>query len=325
VLVELRLVEQRYAAVLEVINDAASVSDVAFRFGVTRQTVHRWLRRYAVEGLAGLADGSAKPLSCPHQMPVEVEARIVELRRLQPGWGQRTIRFRLEADRVDPLPSLSAIYRCLVRHQLIVPEARRRKKGDYRRWERSRSMELWQMDVVGGVRLVNGWKASIVSGIDDHSRFIISAHVVERATARPVCEALTNAMRTHGLPRGFDGQRQSVHRSAKPRPSSMVGCMKTTTIAAIKALVMLCRGNDSDSPPPSRRCRSNRRWSRRRRAGLGGPARSVSLRCCIRSGCGSTVKPSTSLLLTAWCRSTIKASSSRRTRNVIGQPRRSRR
>ena len=40
---------------------------------------------------------------------------------------------------------------------------------------------------------------SIVSGIDDHSRFIISAHVVERATARPVCEALTNAMRAHGV------------------------------------------------------------------------------------------------------------------------------
>lgn len=56
------------------------------------------------------------------------------------------------------------------------------------------------MDVVGGVRLVNGWKVSIVSGIDDHSRFIISAHVVERATARPVCEALTKAMRAFGVP-----------------------------------------------------------------------------------------------------------------------------
>jgi len=66
---ELGLVEQRYAAVLAVINDAESVTDVAFRFGVTRQTVHRWLRRYADEGLAGLVDGSAKPLSCPHQMP----------------------------------------------------------------------------------------------------------------------------------------------------------------------------------------------------------------------------------------------------------------
>ncbi|HSP30122.1 MAG TPA: helix-turn-helix domain-containing protein, partial [Ilumatobacteraceae bacterium] len=200
-LMELGLVEQRYAAVLAVINEAESVTDVAFRFGVTRQTVHRWLRRYADEGLAGLVDGSAKPLSCPHQMPPEIEARIVELRRLQPGWGPRTIRFRLEAEQVVPLPSRSSIYRCLVRHGLIVPEARRRKKGDYRRWERSRAMELWQMDVVGGVQLVNGWKASIVSGVDDHSRFVISAHVVERATARPVCEALTKAMRAHGVPR----------------------------------------------------------------------------------------------------------------------------
>ena len=57
------------------------------------------------------------------------------------------------------------------------------------------------MDVVGGVQLVNGWKASIVSGVDDHSRFVISAHVVERATARPVCEALAKAMRSHGVPR----------------------------------------------------------------------------------------------------------------------------
>jgi transposase InsO family protein len=200
VLVELGLVELRYQAVLEVVNQGATVTDVAVRFGVTRQTVHRWLRRYAAKGLSGLADGSEKPLSCPHQMPPEVEARIVELRRSNPGWGPRTILFRLEAERVVPLPGRSSIYRCLVRHGLIEPDARRRKKADYKRWERSRSMELWQMDVVGGVRLVNGWKASIVSGIDDHSRFVISAHVVERATARPVCDALSKAMRTFGVP-----------------------------------------------------------------------------------------------------------------------------
>ena len=56
------------------------------------------------------------------------------------------------------------------------------------------------MDVVGGVVLADGWKASIVSGIDDHSRFCVSAHVVRRATARPVCDAFTKAMRTHGVP-----------------------------------------------------------------------------------------------------------------------------
>lgn len=61
-------------------------------------------------------------------------------------------------------------------------------------------MELWQMDIVGGVMLDDGWKASIVSGIDDHSRFIVSAHVVRRATARPVADALAKAMRTWGVP-----------------------------------------------------------------------------------------------------------------------------
>ena len=116
VLVELGVVEQRLQAVLEVINDGATVTDVARRNGVSRQTVHVWLRRYASDGLAGLVDGSAKPLSCPHQMPPEVEARIVELRREQPGWGPRSIGHQLDRDGVVPLPGRSSIYRCLVRH-----------------------------------------------------------------------------------------------------------------------------------------------------------------------------------------------------------------
>ena len=38
-LVEFGLVEQRFAAVMEVINDGQPVTDVARRFGVSRQTV----------------------------------------------------------------------------------------------------------------------------------------------------------------------------------------------------------------------------------------------------------------------------------------------
>jgi transposase InsO family protein len=199
VLVELGLVEQRYKAVLEVL-DGATVTDVARRNGVVRQTVHDWLRRYAAHGLAGLADGSSKPQSCPHQMTPEVEARILELRRAHPGWGPRTIGHRLGHDGVDPVPGRSSIYRCLVRHGLITPEARRKRRSDYKRWERSRAMELWQMDIVGGVRLTGGSEAKIVTGVDDHSRFCVSAHVVARATAQPTCDALALAMRRHGVP-----------------------------------------------------------------------------------------------------------------------------
>jgi transposase InsO family protein len=200
VLVELGLVEQRYKAVVEVLDGAASVTDVARRYGVGRQTVHVWLRRYADEGLAGLADRSTRPGSCPHQMAPAIEARIVEMRRLHPGWGPRTILSRLARVQVTPLPSRSAIYRALVRHQLIQPIPRRRRASDYKRWERGRAMELWQMDITLGVRMQDGSRPSIVTGIDDHSRYCVSAKVVERATARPVCDALLGAIHRHGVP-----------------------------------------------------------------------------------------------------------------------------
>jgi transposase InsO family protein len=199
VLVELALVEQRYRAVLEVL-DGATVTDVARRYGVVRQTVHGWLRKYATGGLAALADHSSRPASCPHQMEPTTEARIVEMRRLHPGWGPRTIRNQLLRAGVEPLPGRSSIYRALIRHQLIDPQRRRRKRDDYKRWERARAMELWQMDITGGVHLADGRVASIVTGIDDYSRFCVSAAVVLRATATPVCDALAAAMRRHGVP-----------------------------------------------------------------------------------------------------------------------------
>ena len=60
-IVELSVVEQRYQAVLAVIRDGESVSSVASRLSVSRQTVHAWLSRYEASGLAGLANRSHRP------------------------------------------------------------------------------------------------------------------------------------------------------------------------------------------------------------------------------------------------------------------------
>ena len=124
----------------------------------------------------------------------------MEMRWEHPGWGPRTIADRLGREGIDPVPGRSSIYRCLVRHGLITPQARRRKRTDYKRWERSRSMELWQMDIVGGVQFADGTEAKIVSGVDDHSRFCDLRACRARATARPTCDALALAMRRYGVP-----------------------------------------------------------------------------------------------------------------------------
>ncbi|MEU1706406.1 IS481 family transposase [Streptomyces sp. NPDC005706] len=204
-LVELSVVEQRYRAVLAVLA-GATVTEVAAQLGVSRQTVSGWKSRYEASGLAGLADRSRRPASCPHQASAEVEAAVCELRRKHPKWGPRRIAHVLErAGQVDPVPSRMTVYRILVRHGLVEPGVRRRKRSDYKRWQRDRPMQLWQMDIVGGVMLVNPvtgelTEAKIVTGVDDHSRYCVIASVVERATGRAVCAAFARALQRFGVP-----------------------------------------------------------------------------------------------------------------------------
>jgi transposase len=150
VLWELSVVEQRYNAVMEVLRDGKTVVEVADRYGVSRQAVHRWLRRYQDGGLDGLADRSHRPRRCPHQLPEAVEAVLVELSRTHPGWGRRRLGHELARREVKPLPSRATIYRALVRNGLVEPQARRRRRTAWRRWQRERPMQLWQMDVMGG-------------------------------------------------------------------------------------------------------------------------------------------------------------------------------
>jgi transposase InsO family protein len=198
VLVEISVVEQRYQAVLAVL-DGVSVAETASRFGVARQTVHRWLARYEAGGLAGLADRSHKPAGCPHQMSAEVTAQILEWRRRHRGWGPRRLVHEAVRAGLSPAPSRSAIYRALVRHGLIEQRPRRRAEK-WRRWERGSPMELWQFDVVGGIALADGVELKALTGVDDHARFCVSAALMARATSRSVCEAFAAAMRTYGVP-----------------------------------------------------------------------------------------------------------------------------
>jgi transposase len=124
VLWERSVVEQRDNAVLEVLEAGLPVTEVADRYGVSRQSVCTWMARYRAGragGLAGLADRSHRPNRCPHQLAAAVEAKVCELRRQHPRWGPQRLRDELERRGVQPLPSRMAIYRVLVRNQLIAP------------------------------------------------------------------------------------------------------------------------------------------------------------------------------------------------------------
>jgi transposase InsO family protein len=192
--------EQRYRAVLAV-EAGGRVGEVAFQFGVSRQSLHAWLVRYRADGLDGLADRSHRPASCAHQAPPEVEAAVCEMRRDHPRWGPTRIAFELGRDGCPGrVPSRATVYRILLRFGLVAGKKRRRGRDDYRRWQRDKPMELWQMDIVGGILLADGSEAKVVTGVDDHSRFCVIAKVVPRQTGRAVCAAFVEGLLRHGLP-----------------------------------------------------------------------------------------------------------------------------
>nr|WP_243418147.1 IS481 family transposase [Actinomycetospora cinnamomea] len=200
---DMSVVEQRYRAVLAV-QSGETAGVVAAQFGVSRQSVQNWLRRYRDDGLAGLVDQPRRPETSPSQTSVEVEALICEMRREHPRWGARRLAHELQQRGVSPVPSRTTVHRVLLRHGLVDPRPRRRRRSDYRRWQREAPMALWQLDIVGGVLVDDGaggtFEAKVVTGVDDHSRFCVIAAVVARATGRAVCLAFADALARWGVP-----------------------------------------------------------------------------------------------------------------------------
>ena len=215
-------VEHRYRAVMEVL-DGSPVSEVAVRYGVSRQSVYSWRDRYAAGGIDGLRDASRRPRTSPSRLPAETEALVCELRRAHPRWGARRIAFEAAQRGIDRAPSRATVHRVLERNGMVVPQVQRHKRK-YKRWQRETPMALWQLDLVGGIYLADGRECKLLSGIDDHSRFVVCAAVLAVPSGRAVADAFTAAMRTYGVPSEVltDNGKQFTGRFTKPRPAEVL-------------------------------------------------------------------------------------------------------
>jgi transposase InsO family protein len=215
-------VEHRYRAVMEVL-DGSPVSEVAVRYGVSRQSVYTWRDKYAAAGIDGLHDASRRPRTSPTRLPPETEALVCELRRAHPRWGARRIAYEAARRGMERAPSRATVHRVLERNGLVVPQAQRHKRK-YKRWQRETPMALWQLDLVGGIYLADGRECKLLSGIDDHSRFVVSAAVLAVPSGRAVADAFTAAMKTYGVPSEVltDNGKQFTGRFTKPRPAEVL-------------------------------------------------------------------------------------------------------
>ncbi len=173
-----------------------SPTAVAAQMGCSRQTVHKWVKRFAAEGAAGLEDRSCRPRSSPARTPAGVEKRICALRRRR-RWGPARIGAALGVDG-------STVHRVLCRHGLNRLSWIDRPTGQrVRRYEKAHPGELVHVDVkkVAKVPPGGGWRIHgrgspkakpkrrtrrgytyLHVAVDDHSRVAyVEAHDNERA------------------------------------------------------------------------------------------------------------------------------------------------
>ena len=194
-----RLMVQRVAA-------GWPAARVAEQLGVSRATVHKWLRRHAVGGDAALVDRSSRPARMPARIPAKIEKRVLTARRrrrrgavvlaAELGLNPSTVGRILARHRVPALATLDPITGQPVRSS--------RRSGN--RYEHDRPAAMIHVDVkkLGRVPAGGGWRLHgrdaavsvanrhkktkigydfVHTAIDDHSRLAYSEVLADEKDA----------------------------------------------------------------------------------------------------------------------------------------------
>jgi transposase-like protein len=141
----------------------ANIAELRRRFGISRKSAYKWLESFRQGGATGLEDRVRRPQYSPQRLPEAIRAQVLALRAEHPARGPRKLRRCLEDLGVRSLPVPSAISRWLHQAGCIAATASLARQR-YKRLERGRSNELWQMDFKGHFGLSCGGRCHPLAG-----------------------------------------------------------------------------------------------------------------------------------------------------------------
>jgi transposase-like protein len=112
---DLRSMSQKLEFVEKAAAVGANVAALCREYGISRQTGHKWIRRYRAQGYLGLVEQSRRPSSTPLATGEEIVVSILELKDRHPSYGPKKISLVL-ARKLGPIaPSRTTIARVLRR------------------------------------------------------------------------------------------------------------------------------------------------------------------------------------------------------------------
>ena len=199
------VMSQKMQMIVKYQSGEVDIAKLARHYGVSRQTVYKWLKRFGEEGPVGLQERSRRPHHQPHRVSDAIEEAILEARRERPLWGAPKLRAYLM--RTEPSvvwPAESTFGEILKRHGLTVAPARKRRACPHQEplLHCQEANQLWCTDFKGWFRTADGTRCDPLTITDGDSRFILRCQAMEgRKTGfvhvKPLFEA---AFREYGMP-----------------------------------------------------------------------------------------------------------------------------
>jgi transposase InsO family protein len=196
---EVTVMSQRFEFVALAQKEGANMARLCRRFGISRKTGYKWLRRFNERGVVALIDQSRRPHHSPGRTAQRVEDAILRVRDKHPVWGARKVRARLERLGWSGLPSPSTITAILRRYSRIDDEEAEKHRA-WQRFEAEMANDLWQMDFKGHFAMSDG-RCHPLTVLDDHSRFAVAVRACDNERGETVQDQLTYVFRGYGLPR----------------------------------------------------------------------------------------------------------------------------
>jgi len=181
-----------------------NVAEFCQRQKISRTTYYKWQKRFADGGVDGLAERSRRPRSSPGSTGLELEERIVRLRKeladSGADHGPDPIRWLLVREGTEGVPSRATIARILVRRGLVVAAPQKRPRSSLLRFVYARPNECWQSDFTH-YPLADGTGSAIAGSLDDNSRLLTGINAgVGEGSASLVWSVMVDAIGSFGVP-----------------------------------------------------------------------------------------------------------------------------
>jgi len=181
------------------------VSTLCREYGVSRQTGHKWIKRFEQHGYDGLEEESRRPRSTPLSTAEELVIATLEAREAHPRWGPYKLHLLLHRRFGEQTPSKRTIARILQRANKI---RERRKRSPLSVVERAPAVrteapnDVWTVDFKGWWRTLNGDRCEPLTVRDAFSRYLLAAVAcsTKKRDVRPLFE---NLFRRHGVPKAI--------------------------------------------------------------------------------------------------------------------------